>query len=60
MEDVEKKAAENVPDAETGDETKAPVSEICGNAEENAAALVDDDSEIKPVEGFFLTSQRWH
>ena len=22
--------------------------------------IVDDDSEIKPVEGFFLTSQRWH
>ena len=39
---------------------KAPVSEICGNAEEGAAALVDDDSEIRPVEGFFLTSQRWH
>ena len=42
------------------DEIKAPVSEICGNAEELAASLVDDDSEVKPVEGFFLTSQRWH
>lgn len=45
---------------ETEEEIKAPVSEICGNAEELAASLVDDDSEIKPVEGFFLTSQRWH
>lgn len=43
-----------------GDEAKAPVSEICGSAEEQAAALVGDDSEVKPVEGFFLTSQRWH
>lgn len=42
------------------EEIKAPVSEICGNAEELAASLVEDDSEIKPVEGFFLTSQRWH
>lgn len=46
--------------AEKNKEAKAPVSEICGNAEEGAAALVDDDSEIRPVEGFFLTSQRWH
>lgn len=46
--------------AEKSKEAKAPVSEICGNAEEGAAALVDDDSEIRPVEGFFLTSQRWH
>ena len=46
---------------EENEEVKAPVSEICGNAEELAASLVeDDDSEIKPVEGFFLTSQRWH
>lgn len=45
---------------EKSKEAKAPVSEICGNAEEGAAALVDGDSEIKPVEGFFLTSQRWH
>ena len=46
---------------ETAEKNKeAPVSEICGNAEEGAAALVDDDSEIRPVEGFFLTSQRWH
>lgn len=44
--------------AEKNKEAKAPVSEICGNAEEGAAALVDDDSEIRPVEGFFLTSQR--
>ena len=58
MEDAKKKATEQP--AEESEETKAPVSEICGNAEENAAALVDDDSEIKPVEGFFLTSQRWH
>lgn len=41
-------------------EIEAQVSAICGNAEENAAALVDDDSEVKPVEGYFLTSQRWH
>lgn len=41
-------------------EVEAPVSAICNNAEELAADLVDDDSEIKPVEGFFLTSQRWH
>ena len=58
MEDAKKKATEQT--AEESEETKAPVSEICDNAEENAAALVDDDSEIKPVEGFFLTSQRWH
>ena len=43
--------------AEKNKEAKAPVSEICGNAEEGAAALVDDDSEIRPVEGFFLTSR---
>lgn len=42
------------------DEIEAPVSAIRNNAEELAADLVDDDSEIKPVEGFFLTSQRWH
>jgi hypothetical protein len=41
-------------------ETVAPVSAICDDASANAAAQVDDDSEIKPVEGFFLTSQRWH
>ena len=57
MVDNEKKTAEEPKETE---ETKAPVSEICGNAQENAAALIDDDSEIKPVEGFFLTSQRWH
>ena len=45
---------------EKSKEAKAPGNEICGNAEEGAAALVDDDSEIRPVEGFFLTSQRWH
>lgn len=60
MEDAEKKVVENVDGTEKTEGAKAPVSEICGNAEENAAALVDDDSEIKPVEGFFLTSQRWH
>jgi hypothetical protein len=41
-------------------ETVAPVSAICDGASSNAAAQVDDGSEIKPVEGFFLTSQRWH
>ena len=41
-------------------ETAAPVSEICANAEGAAADLVEDDSEIKPTQGFFLTSQRWH
>lgn len=45
---------------EVDEEVEAPVSAICNNAEELAADLVDDDSEIKPVEGFFLTSQRWH
>ena len=53
----EKKAPEKTNE---GEDMKAPVSEICGNAEELAASLVDDDSDIKPVEGFFLTSQRWH
>jgi len=46
----------------TDDESKeieAPISAICEGASANAAAQVDDDSEIKPVEGFFLTSQRW-
>lgn len=56
----EKKAPEEKVATEKADEIKAPVSEICGNAEELAASLVDDDSEVKPVEGFFLTSQRWH
>lgn len=49
----------NMPE-EQKEEIKAPVSEICGNAEELAASLVDDDSEITPTQGFFLTSQRWH
>ena len=53
----EKKAPEKTNE---GEDMKDPVSEICGNAEELAASLVDDDSEIKPVDGFFLTSQRWH
>ena len=62
---VEIKSANNIEHiekvaTEKADEIKAPVSEICGNAEELAASLVDDDSEVKPVEGFFLTSQRWH
>lgn len=48
------------PEEEKTEEAKAPVSAICNNAEELAAELIDDDSEIKPVEGFFLTSQRWH
>lgn len=57
----EKKAPEQEAAAqEQAEEAKAPVSEICGNAEEQAAALVDDDSDIKPTQGFFLTSQRWH
>lgn len=42
------------------EEAVAPVSEICGNAEERAAELAADGKEVKPVEGFFLTSQRWH
>lgn len=54
----EKNSPEEAKDGK--EEVEAPVSAICGSAEENAAALVDDDSEIKPVEGFFLTSQRWH
>ncbi len=45
---------------EETEEVEAPVSAICNSAEEMAADLVDDESEIKPVEGFFLTSQRWH
>ena len=49
----------NAPE-EQGEEIKAPVSEICGNAEELAAELVDDGSDITPTQGFFLTSQRWH
>lgn len=47
----------------TEDEKKcveAPVEAICEGASANAAAQIDDDSDIKPVEGFFLTSQRWH
>lgn len=58
MEEEKKAAPAEITENEQ--ETKAPVSEICGNAQEQAATLVDDDSEIKPVEGFFLTSQRWH
>jgi hypothetical protein len=53
------KDEEKAPEAENKD-VKAPVSAICDNAQANAAALADDESEIKPVEGFFLTSQRWH
>jgi hypothetical protein len=53
--DKEKKEAQEVKE-----EVVAPVSEICNNAQANAAAQIDDDSEVKPVEGFFLTSQRWH
>lgn len=55
MADDKKKAEE-----EKKDETVAPISEICANSEDLAAELVDDDSEIKPTEGFFFTSQRWH
>jgi hypothetical protein len=50
-------------ESEVGNEKQeavAPVSAICDGASANAAAQVDDESEIKPVEGFFLTSQRWH
>ena len=46
--------------ASADQDAKAPVSAICDNAQANAAALADEDAEIKPVEGFFLTSQRWH
>jgi|GEM_PF-1303421 len=45
---------------EVSKETEAPVSAICENATANAEAQVSEDSEIKPVEGFFFTSQRWH
>jgi hypothetical protein len=41
-------------------EQVAPVDVITASAEKNAAAQVGEDSEVKPVEGFFLTSQRWH
>ncbi len=58
MTEDEKKTLEK--DGNKTEKDKAPVKAICGNAEENAAALVDDDSEVKPVEGYFLTSQRWH
>lgn len=56
MDDEKKKTEEKTED----EKIRKPVDEICGNAEENAASLVEDDSEVKPVEGFFLTSQRWH
>jgi hypothetical protein len=59
MSDDKKKEIDAVEDKATN-EVKAPVSAICDNAQANAAAQIDDDSEIKPVEGFFLTSQRWH
>jgi hypothetical protein len=57
--DEVKKSEDEKPEDEK-QETVAPVSAICDGASANAAAQVDDDSEIKPVEGFFLTSQRWH
>ncbi|MGV8084227.1 MAG: hypothetical protein AB2L09_11435 [Coriobacteriia bacterium] len=58
---AEAKEAEEAKAEETEkEEVKAPVSEICGKAQANAAAAVGDDSEVKPVQGFFLTSQRWH
>lgn len=50
----------DIKQAEDTQDEKAPVNKICENAHEHAASLIDDDSEIKPVEGFFLTSQRWH
>ncbi|MBR2522332.1 MAG: hypothetical protein IKE61_04320 [Coriobacteriales bacterium] len=55
--DDEKK--EIVEAEEKAEKIAAPVSEICVNATENASAI-DDDSEIEPVQGFFLTAQRWH
>lgn len=54
------KAEDDLKDDVEKTEIKAPVSAICDGASANAAAQIDDDSEIKPVEGFFLTSQRWH
>jgi hypothetical protein len=45
---------------EESPETVAPVDAICGNSEQLAAELVNDDSEIEPTSGFFFTSQRWH
>lgn len=57
---TEKRTEKGTEKDKEDEKAKAPVSEICGNAQENAAAAVDDDSEVKPVEGFFLTSQRWH
>jgi hypothetical protein len=60
MLDDKKKEIEDTTEEKATDEIKAPVSAICDNAQANAAAQIDDDSEIKPVEGFFLTSQRWH
>jgi hypothetical protein len=58
--DDKKEEIKEVTDEKATEEVKAPVSAICDNAQANAAAQIDDDSEIKPVEGFFLTSQRWH
>jgi hypothetical protein len=46
--------------AASPEKVQAPVSSICDDAQKNAASKVKDDSEIKPVKGFFLTSQRWH
>jgi hypothetical protein len=56
----EKKDVKNESGATEKEEVKAPVSSICDDAQKNAAAQVDESSEIKPVQGFFLTSQRWH
>jgi hypothetical protein len=50
----------NTPTTSDTTPPQAPVSAICEGASAHAAAQIDDDSEIKPVEGFFLTSQRWH
>lgn len=58
MAEEKRKAPEK--DGNDSKRDEAPVKTICGNAEENAAALVDEGSEVKPVEGYFLTSQRWH
>ncbi len=51
---------DKVKKAEDEKDVEAPVSAICEGASAHAAAQIKDDSEIKPVEGFFLTSQRWH
>ncbi len=53
----EKKAPEKTNE---GEDMSFPSAKYAATPKKLAASLVDDDSEIKPVEGFFLTSQRWH